>query len=86
MSPEGVTHMGTRRKPSVAAVLALGLILSSRVAIADAPRDPFDAMVVDRAGEPAPAPDVVFRTLDGREARVSDLRGKLVFLGFFTTW
>jgi CRISPR/Cas system-associated protein Cas7 (RAMP superfamily) len=86
MSPEGVTHVGTRRKRSVAAVLALVLLLSGGVAGAAANRDPFDAMVVDRVAEPAPAPGVVFRTLDGREARVDGLRGKLVLLGFFTTW
>ena len=81
-----VLTMGTRCKLRVTAVLALVLLLSGGVAGAAANRDPFDAMVVDRVAKPAPAPGVVFRTLDGREARVGDFRGKLMLLGFFTTW
>jgi hypothetical protein len=70
----------------VAAVLSFGLLVWLDVAEADATRDPFDAMVIDRVATPTAAPDVVFRTLDGREVRASDLRGQLVLLGFFTTW
>ncbi len=51
----------------------------------DAPRDPFDTMGVHRPAEPAPAPDLAFRSLDGREARLRDLRGKVVLLGLFRT-
>jgi peroxiredoxin len=35
---------------------------------------------------PVPAPDVAFRALDGRPARLSELRGRPVLLTFFTTW
>ncbi len=77
--------MGTRRELIVATALALGLLIRLDIAGAAA-RDPFDAMAIDRVVAPTPAPDVVFRTLDGREMRVGDLRGRLVLLGFFTTW
>ncbi|WP_165224788.1 sigma-70 family RNA polymerase sigma factor [Aquisphaera insulae] len=33
-----------------------------------------------------PAPDFAFRTLDGKEAKRSDLRGKVVLLDFWATW
>lgn len=48
--------------------------------------DPFDVMQALRPPAPVPAPDVVFRTLDGRVARTGDLRGQPVVLTFFTTW
>ena len=78
--------MGTRRALMVAAALSFGLLVRLDVAEADATRDPFDAMAIDRVATPPAAPDVVFRTLDGREVRVGDLRGRLLLLGFFTTW
>jgi hypothetical protein len=78
--------MGRTRGLIVAAALALGLLVLHEVAGAGVTKDPFDAMVIDRVAEPTPAPDVVFRTLEGREVRVGDLRGRLVLLGFFTTW
>jgi hypothetical protein len=78
--------MGTRRELVVAAALSVGLLVRLDVAGADATRDPFDAVAIDRVAAPTPAPDVVFRTLDGRQVRVGDLRGQLVLLGFFTTW
>lgn len=33
-----------------------------------------------------PAPDVVFRDLDGKEIRVADYRGKVLFLDVWATW
>ena len=32
------------------------------------------------------APDFVLRTLDGRDVRLSDYRGHVVFLNFWATW
>lgn len=49
------------------------------------PGDPFAAMSIERPAQPVAAPDVVFVTAAGREARLGDLRGKVVLLGFFTT-
>ncbi len=34
----------------------------------------------------APAPDVVLESRDGKPVRLSDFRGKLVFLNFWATW
>ena len=48
--------------------------------------DPFETIGVERVAEPRPAPDVAFRTLDGRAADLRELRGRVVLLGFFTTW
>ena len=83
---KGVTSMGTMRACIAAAVVAFGLLVPVGVPGADVTRDPFDAMAIDRVSAPSPVPDVAFRTLDGREVRVGDLRGQLVLLGFFTTW
>lgn len=47
--------------------------------------DPFEAMRAVRLAAPLPA-DVTFRTLDGQNVRLADLKGKPVLLGFFTTW
>jgi hypothetical protein len=80
-----MTSMGTRRALIVTAALGLAFLAPSRAG-AEVTRDPFEAMAIDRVTAPTPAPDVVFRTLDGREVRVGDLRGQLVLLGFFTTW
>ena len=55
------------------------------VTTAGGAKDPFEAMAVQRPAAPSPAPELVFTTLDGREARLSDLRGKVIVLGFFTT-
>ncbi|MGH7392345.1 MAG: peroxiredoxin family protein [Candidatus Rokuibacteriota bacterium] len=45
-----------------------------------------EAMRVVRLASPLPAPDVTFRTLDGQNVRLADLKGRPVLLGFFTTW
>jgi len=55
------------------------------IAQAGGSKDPFDALGVHRPAEPFPAPDLMFRALDGREARLRDVRGKIVLLGFFAT-
>ena len=69
---------------TVAAVFTL-LIGAPFGATAGGAKDPFDAMAVHRPVEPFAAPELVFTSLDGREARLSDLRGKVIVLGFFTT-
>jgi len=69
---------------TVAAVFTL-LIGVPFGATAGGAKDPFDAMAVHRPVEPFAAPELVFTSLDGREARLSDLRGKVIVLGFFTT-
>jgi hypothetical protein len=42
-------------------------------------------MGVDCVVKPTPGPDLTFRSLDGREVRLHEFRGKAVLLGFFRT-
>jgi hypothetical protein len=78
--------MGTRRALIITAALGLAFVAPVGRAGAEVTRGPFEAMAIYRVTAPTPAPDLVFRALDGREVRVGDLRGQLVLLGFFTTW
>ena len=73
------------RVRAAAGGLILGLLAVVGAAPARSASDPFEAMDVDRAGLPVPAPDVAFRSLEGQEVRLGALRGKVVLLGFFTT-
>ncbi len=47
--------------------------------------DPFPAMGVQRPANPGPAPDLELPSLDGRRVHLSEFRGKVVLLGFFST-
>ena len=49
-------------------------------------RDPLEGMHAVRLDAPAPVPDVAFRALDGRPARLGEFTGRPVVLTFFTTW
>ncbi|MGH7264222.1 MAG: TlpA family protein disulfide reductase [Candidatus Rokuibacteriota bacterium] len=71
-----------RSSPVAGVLLLLGVVGVAPVRSAS---DPFAAMAVDQAGLPVPAPDVAFRSLEGREVRLRELRGRVVLLGFFTT-
>lgn len=72
---------------SVRVVLLATLILVVATSRAGgAPGDPLESMGGLRPAAPVAAPDPAFRTLDGREVRLSELRGKVVLLGFFATW
>lgn len=70
----------------VAVALALLIAALARATPAAETQDTFEAMAALRPAAPAPAPDLVFRSLEGREVRLRDLRGRPVLLGFFTTW
>ena len=83
-APRPAQGPGALLRP-LAAALTLALVSLSSTAVGQDVKDPFEALVVQRPGEPLPAPDLVFTTVDGRQARLSELRGKVVFLGFFTT-
>ena len=74
-----------RRTLSVATVVA-GLVFSWLLVGEAAAVDPLEAMGVLRPAALEPAPDVAFTTMDGREVRIRELRGKPILLGFFTTW
>jgi hypothetical protein len=67
---------------AVALIVAIGSLAGA--ARATAAKDPFEAMAVHRPVEPVAAPDLAFLTAEGREARLGELRGKVVLLGFFT--
>ena len=74
-----------RRGLSVATVAA-SLMFSWLLAGEAVAVDPLKAMGVLRPAAPEPVADVAFTTLDGRDVRIRDLRGKPILLGFFTTW
>ncbi len=76
--------MGAR--PLRLAAVSLFLGVAATVSPAGGQLDPFVAMNALRVTPPAPAPDVTFQALDGRQARLATLRGRPVLLTFFTTW
>lgn len=69
---------------TLAAALMLTLLSLPSPAVGQGTKDPLDAMGVHRPAEPFPAPDLAFLTVEGHQARLSELRGKVVLLGFFT--
>jgi cytochrome oxidase Cu insertion factor (SCO1/SenC/PrrC family) len=69
----------------VAALAVVLLFAAAGLAGVEAAPDPFQAMDVERGVGMAPAPDLAFQSLDGREVRLRELRGKVVLLGFFST-
>jgi hypothetical protein len=72
--------MGAR--PLRLAAVSVFLGVATAVSSTGAQLDPFVAMDALRVPAPAPAPDVTFQALDGRQV----LRGRPVLLTFFTTW
>lgn len=76
--------MGRGALTLAVAVLLLITTIPNRAAVGES-TDVFGAMGVHRPVEPFAAPDLAFISLDGREVRLGDLRGKVVLLGFFTT-
>ena len=73
------------RRPRALA-MSLGVLMLAIASAHAGGRDPFEALAVLRPAEPLATPDVQFRSLDGRAARLGELRGKVVLVGFFTTW
>jgi thiol-disulfide isomerase/thioredoxin len=70
----------------VAAVVVTGMLYygyhaARRSASADSSPTSFSGLV-----KSAPAPDFTLESLDGRNLRLSDLRGKAVLLNFWATW
>ena len=81
-----MTRTGHPRISALVVSLALFIVTVVMSPAWGAPADPLEPMGVLRPAEPVVAPDPPFRSLDGREVRLSALRGKVVLLGFFTTW
>jgi len=74
-------------RPALTLAAATVLLLSAMGAAPTAQeRNPFEQMQALRLVKPVQAPAVVFRTLEGRQARLGELRGRPVLLTFFTTW
>ncbi len=70
----------SRPKFIILFVVILGLILTYMI------QQEGDYAVVLPLEKGKPAPDFVLEDLAGRETRLSDFRGQLVFLNFWATW
>ena len=68
------------------AAAAAAVVLSWLFAGAAGAENPLEQMGALLPAAAERAPDVAFTTLDGREVRLRELRGRPVLLGFFTTW
>ena len=69
------------------ALLALAAVLPPGPAAAPAiAEDPVAALQLIRPRPPKDAPDFELRTPDDRLLRLSDFKGKVVFLNFWATW
>ncbi len=67
-----------------AALLSFNLDAKSKDIPPD--RDLLAAMKITRIAESPKAPDFVLKDLEGKSYRLSDLRGKVVLVNFWTTW
>ena len=68
-------------RAALALVLALLLLPLAAAAAPD-----FAAVDIQRYDPPKPAPEFSLPDLDGRQVRLSDLRGKVVLLFYWATW
>ncbi len=66
------------------AVLVVGLAIS--FAACSGIRSMGEQSAIESVWLGKPCPDFAFRTVDGREVRIHDLRGKRVLLNFWATW
>lgn len=67
-----------------AALLSFNLDAKSREITSD--QDLMASMKITRIAESPKAPDFVLQDLEGKSFRLSDLRGKVVLINFWTTW
>ena len=72
--------------PVLVGVMVWAITLwASLTPVRAAEADLFAAMRATRVLPPAPAPDLVLPTVDGGSLRLTELRGKVLILGFFVT-
>jgi len=77
-------YTGRVKSRVVVALVALAaVLLPGRMAAAE---DPVAALSLLRPKPVKDAPDFQVRTPDDRQIRLTDLRGKVVFLNFWATW
>ena len=82
----GQEHHGATRTLTAAVAILLVGITAGALRPVHAQPDPFGPMTALRVTPPVSAPDVRFKTLDGRPAGLEAFRGRPVLLTFFTTW
>jgi peroxiredoxin len=75
----------TGRVKALAAALALLLVAGALPGAARA-QDPVAALALIRPNPPRPAKDFQVPGLDGARIRLSDHKGKVVFINFWATW
>jgi peroxiredoxin len=79
---KGITMNRTRKTLSVSAVIFFVTLL----VVFSCGRQGTPAETRTKAAVGAPAPDFVLNGIDGKSVRLSDYRGKVVFLNFWATW
>ena len=85
------TKLSQLRKLSLC-VLLISLIVGpggSAISVAfaeESETDVFKAIEIQQRQEPIEVPDFTLPSVDGEKITLSDYRGKVVFLNFWTTW
>ena len=66
------------------------IVISGQVGIYNstlfAEEDLFEVLQINRFPESVDAPEFSLASLDGKDVKLSDYRGNVVFLNFWTTW